>query len=171
MSTGISEEVLDEMLRVCRLPNLYIWGNWKLINFILEYVRKKGNMTTTLLCWHKTNPVPVCNNKYLNDTEYCLHIRAKGVKLYGGYEDSKTYWVSPLNVKDKHKYGHPTIKPLAIIEQLIKNSSVEGDTVLDPYLGSGTTALACADLKRNFIGCEIDETYYNTAIKRVNDHD
>lgn len=122
---------------------------------------------TNILSWHKTNPVPMCNNKYLNDTEYCLFVREKGVRVYGGYAESKTYWISSLNTADKRKYDHPTIKPEPIIEQLIKNSSREGDVVLDPYLGSGTTAVCCKRLNRRFIGSEINEQYYNTARERV----
>ena len=54
-------------------------------------------------------------------------------------------------------YGHPTIKPLNIIQTLILNSSREGETVLDCFMGSGTTGVACAKLNRNFIGMEINE--------------
>ena len=64
-------------------------------------------------------------------------------------------------------YGHPTIKPLPLIEKLIRNSSVEGDTILDPFMGSGTTGVACKNLSRNFIGCEINDIYFDIARKRL----
>ena len=54
------------------------------------------------------------------------------------------------------------------MEILIKNSSKEGDLVLDPFVGVGATALACQNLNRNFIGCEIDKKYYDTAMERLN---
>lgn len=54
------------------------------------------------------------------------------------------------------------------MEILIKNSTNEGDLVLDPFVGVGATALACQNLNRNFIGCEIDKKYYDTAMKRLN---
>ena len=60
---------------------------------------------------------------------------------------------------------HPTQKSLALFEELIKKHSNEGDTVLDTFLGSGTTALACKNTKRNFKGCEIDKTYYDKIIE------
>lgn len=122
---GIPSYILDECVRVMKKINMYVWGNWKLIAEIMAYFQDK-EVTTNLLSWHKTNPVPMCNNKYLNDTEYCLFIRGKGVKVNGGYEDSKTYWISPSNATDKKKFNHPTIKPESIIEQLIRNSSGGG---------------------------------------------
>jgi site-specific DNA-methyltransferase (adenine-specific) len=54
------------------------------------------------------------------------------------------------------------------MEILIKNSSKEGDLVMDPFVGVGATALACQNLNRNFIGCEIDKKYYDTAMERLN---
>lgn len=129
MADGISESVLNELVRVQKKVNMYIWGNWTQIVSLIGYVTSHlPNASTRILCWHKTNPIPACCNKYLNDTEYCLHIRGKGVPLAGVYADHKTYWVSPANTKDKKKWGHPTIKPENIIEQLIKNSSKERES-------------------------------------------
>jgi len=54
---------------------------------------------------------------------------------------------------------HPTQKPSELFEAIIRDFSEEGDTILDPFIGSGTTAVACQNLKRNFIGCEKDEQY------------
>ena len=70
-------------------------------------------------------------------------------------------------MEDKRKFKHPTIKPLDIVKNLIINSSNENDLILDPYMGSGTTGVACRELKRNFIGCEINEEYFTIAKKRM----
>ena len=168
LDNGMSDEQLDECLRILKKPNLYLWGNWKQIIAYLNYFEDK-QVFTNLLCWHKSNPPPLCANKYLNDTEYCLFVRGKGVKLYGGYHEHNTYWVSQYNKEDKDKYQHPTIKPLPIIQQMVENSSLPGDTVFDPFLGSGTTAVACKLTNRNFIGCEIDEKYIPIIEQRLRD--
>ena len=120
-----------------------------------------------LLAWHKTNPIPTCCNKYLSDTEYLLFFRQKGVKLFGNFFTKKKYWLQDINMEDKSKWGHPTIKPLNIIETLVINSSEEGQTVLDPFMGSGTTAVACVKEKRHFIGFEKDPIYWEKSVKRV----
>ncbi len=62
---------------------------------------------------------------------------------------------------------HPTQKPVALMEYLTKTYTNEGETVLDFTMGSGTTGVACKNLNRNFIGIELDETYYNIAKKRI----
>ena len=63
---------------------------------------------------------------------------------------------------------HPTQKSLALFEELIKKHSNENDTVLDTFLGSGTTAIAAKNTKRNFKGCEISKEYYDKIIKIIN---
>ena len=73
----------------------------------------------------------------------------------------------PTNKVDKKKYNHPTVKHLEIIENLVINSSVENQIVLDPFMGSGTTGEASIKNNRKFIGIEIDETYFNTAKERI----
>jgi len=64
---------------------------------------------------------------------------------------------------------HPTQKPVTLMEYLIKTYTQENDTVLDFTMGSGTTGVACKNLNRNFIGIELDETYFNVAKQRIND--
>lgn len=68
--------------------------------------------------------------------------------------------------RDKQRF-HPTQKPVALIEWLIKTYSNEGDTILDNTFGSGTTAVACVNTNRKFIGMELDDKYFDIACKRV----
>lgn len=168
LSNGIPNLVLDELVRVMKKPNIYLWCNKNQLRQYIDYFEDIG-CTTDLLTWHKTNPVPTCCNKYLSDTEYILYFRRDGVPMYGTYETKKKYYVTSTNKSDKSKYNHPTIKPLNIIENLIINSSKENDIILDCFMGSGTTAEACINTKRNFIGFELDTTYCETANKRIQD--
>uniref|UniRef100_A0A6M3JEY4 Putative methyltransferase n=1 Tax=viral metagenome TaxID=1070528 RepID=A0A6M3JEY4_9ZZZZ len=64
---------------------------------------------------------------------------------------------------------HPTQKPVALMEYLIKTYSNEGDLIYDPFMGSGTTAIACKNLNRNYIGCEISKEYCEIAKSRIKD--
>lgn len=169
MSDGFSENILDELCRVMKKVNLYIWCSQKQLYQLINYFVIKKKCNWNLITWHKTNPIPACGNKYLSDTEYCLFFREKGVKIQGSFDTKFTYYVTPLNSKDKKQYGHPTIKPLNIIKNFIINSSNEGDIVLDPFMGSGTTPVACVETNRHYIGFEIDENYYNIACKRLDE--
>lgn len=169
LDTGFSEDVLDALIKLMKKINIYIWCSKKQIPFLLDYFVTKHKCNFDVLTWHKTNPIPACGNKYLSDTEFLLFFREKGVKVYGEYKTKLTYYVTPLNVKDKKEFGHPTIKPLDIIKNLVINSSQEGDVVFDPFIGSGTTAVAAKELNRNFIGFEIDKNYCNIANKRISE--
>ena len=75
-------------------------------------------------------------------------------------------------IKKEHKCvgnEHPTQKPVELIEYLIKTYSNKGDVILDNCIGSGTTAVACINTERNFIGFEITEQYFNLANQRIQD--
>ena len=166
MSTGFSGEILKELCRVMKKINCYIFCSRKQILPITEYFTGL-NCNWELLVWCKSNPVPACCNKYLSDKEYILFFREKGVKIYGSFDTKRTYYVTPLNQKEKKLYHHPTIKPLNIIKNLITNSSQRGGVILDCFMGSGTTGVAAKELGRSFIGIELDEKYYEIAKKRI----
>jgi len=84
------------------------------------------------------------------------------------FNNQKTHH-SVWNYEIAKKNGHVTPKPVDLIENIIKHSSSEGDTVLDLFMGSGTTGVACVQTGRRFIGIEIEEKYFNIAVKRIKD--
>lgn len=165
--SGFDVAILDEMLRVLRKPNIYVWCNGKQLPMYLDYFVRQNKCVFDIIVWCKTNAVPTFSNKYLTDKEYCLYFRKGGYCNPTSYTSAKTVYFQPINVADKHRYGHPTIKPLNIIQTLIQNSTKEGDTVLDCFMGSGTTGEACVRLNRNFIGMEINENFYRIAQNRI----
>lgn len=132
LNNNIDLRILDELSRVMKKTNIYIWCNKEQIYQYLKYYLDK-NYKFEIIIWNKNNPVPTVNNKYLSDKEYCLYFRKKGVALNGTVKTKKTVYSSNLNIKDKDKFKHPTIKPLSIIKNLIINSSKEGDIVLDCF--------------------------------------
>lgn len=166
--SGFNLTILDELCRIMKRINIYVWCSKLQVRKLLDYFEDLG-CATDILTWHKTNPTPTCNNTYLSDTEYLIFAREKGVKLHGSYATKKKYYVTPTNKADKAKFGHPTIKPLDIIQNLIINSSLEGEVVCDPFMGSGTTGVACVNTGRRFIGMELDRSYFEVAEKRINE--
>lgn len=152
--------------------NAYFWCNKKQIPAYFNVYVNKMKCRFNILSWHKQNSLPTYSNKYMSDTEYCLYFfKGKGHCRPNNYDDAKTYNIEKINVKDKEKWQHPTIKPLSIISKLIRNSSQEGDLVLDPFMGSGTTGVAAKEYNRRFIGIEVNEKWYNVANKRILDND
>ena len=167
ITQGIREEIFDEFMRIMKIPNIYIWCNRKQIPMYLNYFVNKQKLNFELLFWNKPNVMPLYNHQYLNDVEYCLYFKGANVCDPKSYEDARTVFRSPTNINDKNAYHHPTCKPLRIIETLIRNSSKENDLVLDCFLGSGTTAIACKNLNRNYIGIEINPKWYKIAKNRL----
>lgn len=167
MKDGFSEEILDELCRVMKKINIYFFCSQKQIIPLLDYFVKNKKCNWNILSWHKTNPVPACGNKYLTDTEFILFFREKGVKVYGSFDTKRIWYATPLNQSDKKKYKHPTVKPQLILNNLVVNSSKNEDVVLDPFMGSGSTGVACVNTNRNFIGIELDEDYFNIAKDRI----
>lgn len=158
----------EEFMRIMKEPNIYLWCNKVQIPDYFKFYVEKHKCKFDIICWHKTNALPTYSNKYLTDTEYCLYFRrGKGKCFPENYEDAKTFYLAPINQKDKKEFGHPTIKPLDATEKLIRNSSKEGMTILDPFMGSGTTGVACINTGRNFIGYELNEKYFKVAQNRL----
>ena len=90
-------------------------------------------------------------------------------------KDSPAYPKSIIEIRclinnEKEKVAHPTQKPVALLEYLIKTYTNEGETVLDNCMGSGTTAVACLNTNRNYIGFELDKYYFNIAKNRIAEH-
>ena len=81
--------------------------------------------------------------------------------------DGQKYMGNVLEFRKDYQGLHPTQKPVALFEYLIKTYTNEGETVLDNCIGSGTTAIACINTNRNYIGFELDKDYYEASKKRL----
>jgi len=151
----------------CDYSFLDMFKNWFCFCSFLQLpeLLSKADKTTrkNLITWCKPNPVPTCNNKYLPDVEYIVHGFDRG-RLFGNYYDKSSFFNAPCGNK---KTTHPNEKPLSLIYKLLKSGSIIDDLILDPFLGSGTTAVACEQLKRRWIGVEISEKYCEIAAKRI----
>ena len=154
-----AEATLEQIARICKKINIFIFCSTKQKPRIMNWGYERG-CNIAELAWYKPNAAPFTNNTFKSDLENIIYIREKGVKIKG---------ISRLFTHNcgKSKYGHPTEKPLEIIEKLILTASNEEGLIFDPFMGSGTTAAACKELNRNFIGCEIEAKYCEIAEKRL----
>lgn len=83
---------------------------------------------------------------------------------------SNVWNIPNLVGRKKEKVGHPTQKPIKLMNRIVEMVSNEGDVILDPFMGSGTTAIACLNNNRNFIGFELDKEYFDMANERIDKH-
>lgn len=167
---GIDYSILDDFVRIMKKVNIFIWCSKEQINDIMNYFLNidKRTINFEILIWAKDNPTPLTNNTWLPDIEHCLYFREKGVSLNNGYELKSKWYSSPINKRDKDLFEHPTIKPLNLIKRHIEHVTQPNDIVADFFLGSGTTAVACKEIDRQYIGFEIDKKWFNIAQDRLN---
>ena len=144
------KQVFDEMFRISK--NLIIFG----ANYFCDMLPFSNHW----IFWDKKGDISFKNpfaDGELIYTTFTSPIKRIVFKQQGFITDSKD------------KRYHPTQKPSELIQMLIEQYSNEGDLVLDPFLGSGTTAVACVNTNRHYIGFELDPQYYNIACKRLDE--
>ena len=166
--TGL-DVVIEEAYRVLRKGGTLIcfYDLWK-ITTLKDYFEKANFKQLRFIEWVKTNPVPI--NSKVNYLTNAREIAVSGVKggkpTFNSYYDNAIYEYPICH--DKGRF-HPTQKPLALIEDLIRKHSNENDLILDCFSGSGTTAAAALNLNRRFIGCELSPEYYEKSLQRLED--
>lgn len=155
---------LQEFKRICKPFNLVVFCNKDLVDTYINFARD-NDFLFDIHFLVKTNPIPAKNYHFLHDTEYIIVIKEKGSYFNNSsrFEDYKKHFKTYSHIG---KY-HPAQKPLNLISKYIRVLSKKGDLVMDPFLGSGTTALACVYLERKFIGFEIDNKYFDISMKRL----
>lgn len=155
------DEWIPEVFRVLKdNSHCYIFTNLVNLENFMKVSQEAGFKIHNLLVWEKNNVTP--NKWYMKNCEYVLFLR-KG----------KPKFINNLGSKTVHKFNnvrnklHPTEKPIDLLSFYICNSSNESDVVLDPFVGSGSTAIASIRTNRRFIACEIDKKYFDIAKERI----
>jgi site-specific DNA-methyltransferase (adenine-specific) len=134
-------------------------GYQQVVLFGANHFADKLPPSAKWLVWDKRDGMTPNNN---SDCELAW------VKCGGSARLIRHMWNGMLKASEKEAQRvHPTQKPVAVMEWVLNQSTVMGDLVLDPFLGSGTTGVACARLNRRFIGIEIDEGYFEIACERI----
>lgn len=170
LKTGINvPSFLDSCLSLFeskeQFCGVFFCSNKQLVQYLS--FANDNNLQYGVGVWHKTDPPPLCNFKYLNDVEYWLYIKGKGSKILGSYESKSMVYRSPSNTLESKWFKHPTIKPVSLMKKFIINHTIKGMTVLDPFMGSGSTGVACVETYRKFIGIEQNREYFDIATKRL----
>lgn len=158
------EAFLKEATRVCR-GSFYVFCGFQQVSLIDSFFRRQG-ISERCLVWEKTNPSPMNGESiWLSGIELCVYGKKARATFNGHCVNSV------IRCPAGSSKIHPTEKPLPLFEKLMLMSSDEGDTVLDPFMGSGTTAIACMgnglSKGRRFIGIEKDPEYFAVAEKRI----
>ena len=151
-----------EMYRVLKPDShCYVFSNVRgqrqLLNESADYFRLIDIITII-----KNNCYPI-SQYWLRQTEFIL-LMTKGRKVCNYQSEKNWFWGDKVE-----NNGHPTVKPLNVLGKLIRMSSQPGDTILDPFMGSGTTGIASVRLKRNFVGIELKEEWYKKSYEDIHE--
>lgn len=130
---------------------------------LFKQVIEKYFTIKNILVWVKQGGMGDLNGSYSPCTEFII-FAVKGRHILNGNRDKN---VIRMNRVNPLKAVHQNQKPLKLIKYFILKSSKRGDTVLDCFMGSGTTGLACKELARDFVGVELDKEYFNIAKRRL----
>lgn len=154
------DNLLPYLITVCK-GSFYMFCGSEQVSLIRAYFVNAG-LSMRHGFWEKANPSPMNGEYlYLSAFENVIFAKHKGAIFNG--KCIKPKWESPV----PENIGHPTSKPLKIIKEMAAISSIDGHTILDPFLGSGTTAVAAKQLGRKCIGIEIEAKYLDIAIERL----
>lgn len=152
---------------------IIIFNDWKNLGTISEQLEKCGFIIKDIIRWIKTNPMPRnVDRRYVNDCEFAVWAVKEG-KPWTFNKPQDVGYLKPEIITGVVPGGkkrlHPTQKHIEVMERLIEIHTNENDLIYDPFMGSGTTAVACKNKNRNVIGSEIDEKYYKISMERIND--
>lgn len=144
----------------------YIMCNNKNLQEMINVATKNKFKFIKALIWDKGNKI--CGRYYMGCYEYILLFRKGGDKPINNCGTPDILSIPIKKIKDNNgKNLHDTEKPIDLMKVLVENSSQENDIVLDPFMGIGSTGIACVNTNRNFIGIELDEKYFNIAKGRI----
>lgn len=138
----------------------YVMSNDKNVYPLMDAAFEAGFSLHNLLVWDKI--APTANRWYMKNCEFTIYLwkgRAKTINNPGSKQI--------LRGGVEKESGHPTEKPVHLMAEYVGNSSLPGQTVLDPFMGSGSTGVACVQTGRKFIGIELDQRWFDVACRRV----
>jgi site-specific DNA-methyltransferase (adenine-specific) len=161
-------QVISESYRVLKEGgSFYMFTANEDVGYFIRKATQRGFTLRNMLSIVKRNPLPSFHKKnWRQGFELCMYLTKGKSRTFNfiSQQDCVNYYLHALGRKDTK---HPTEKPLNLIKKIIEVSSNENDLILDPFMGSGTTAVASKQLQRNFVGFELNQEYLEMAEKRL----
>ncbi len=172
-----------QWLSLCRTKlrdngTIWISGTHHNIHVVMRCLQELGYKVLNTITWQKTDPPPNLSCRYFNfSTELIIWARKSEKKthkfnyetmklLNGGRQMTDVWRIPAVSIWEKQQGKHPTQKPLRLLYRIILAATNKGDTVLDPFSGSGTTGIAANLLGRNYIGIEQDDHFCKLSLLR-----
>lgn len=154
--------VADEAIALVKdAPSIIAFCSDQQISYLFKILQGRSGRT---LAWRKTNPT-VVNGQYLFQSSLELAVYSKAPAAWFGGSCVPSVWEGAVPTEKMH----PTMKPLGLMKWCVAHTASPEATVLDPFMGSGTTGVAAVQLGRKFVGIEREPKYFEIACKRIED--
>lgn len=166
-------EFLDASIPKMKKVNMYIFCSKLQLLHYFEYLSEHKKLKFDLLVWDKVKYSMKSTKFYTSDIEYIVRIYEPGVSLRkvfvedGSKSDINLYLKKQAYQQPKGEHG--TMKPVDMLMNFINVASDKDQVILDPFMGSGSTAIAAMNTNRSYVGFELDKIYFDLANKRIND--
>lgn len=162
------KNVINECYRVLKDDTaMYMFCNSNKVDFFKNSLEKSGFNIKNMIIWVKNNWTAGDLKAQFGKQYEIIFLVNKGRCLFNGKRITDVWY---FNRVSGNKQVHQNQKTINLLEQCILKHSNENTTILDPFMGSGSTGVACINTNRNFIGFEIDEKYFNIAKDRIEKH-
>ena len=161
---AVNAEFLDECKRVLKDTGaIYCFTRWDVYPSWIEQISKRFKVKNCIVWFKRGGGLGDLKKGYIYNHEFIIYCAEKNHRLNGKRRND----VFEFAKDAPSTYVHPTQKPISLLKEIIERSSNEGGVVLDCFMGSGSTGVACVKTNRHFIGIELDDGYFNIAKKRI----
>tara|TARA_Y100000310_G_C20350166_1_gene653949 strand:- start:45 stop:698 length:654 start_codon:yes stop_codon:yes gene_type:complete len=163
---GFLKNSIEECMRVC-CGNVFfnIQKNSYQRSDVHKIMGMFADNIIEVIIWHKSNPMP--NPHVINSYEYILVLSDTNKSLKANETYTKNHFTTPVFSANPYKKIHRAVMHPRVCDFIFKNFCKGGSTVLDPFMGVGTTGVACHKYGLNFLGIELNEEYFNIAKDRI----
>ena len=161
---AVNAEFIDECKRVLKDTGaFYCFTRWDVYPSWIEQISKRFKVKNCIVWFKRGGGLGDLKKGYIYNHEFIIYCAEKNHRLNGKRRND----VFEFAKDAQSTYVHPTQKPISLLKEIIERSSNEGGVVLDCFMGSGSTGVACVNTNSQFIGIELDEGYFNIAKKRI----
>lgn len=157
----------NQNLSLCKYFFLNIQKNYYNKQDVFKFIGEYADKIIDIICWTKTNPMPANGLNLTNAYEFIIILSNNETSIKANKSYTKNHIETTAYVNNPYKKIHRAVMNPQIVDWFLETFTKEGDTILDCFMGVGTTGVSCKKYNRNFIGIELDEQYYNIAKNRI----
>lgn len=159
--------VIEQNLSVCKYLFLNIQKNYYNKNEVFKLLGDYADKIIEIIVWTKTNPMPASGTNITNSYEFIVVLSNTEKSLKAKKTYTKNHIETSVYSENPYKKIHRAVMKPEVVDWFIERFTDEGDTILDCFMGVGTTGVSCIRNNRNFIGIELDKQYFDIAKERI----